>query len=296
MFAPTRTWRRWHRRVNVNQRRYALASAVAASAVPALVLARGHLISEIPEVPLVLETDVIETLNKTKAARALLDSIKAGPDVDRCQTVQKHAGVARLRNRPKKIKVGPLIVTGNKTSKAYLAFRNLLGVQTINVFKLDLLQLAPGGHLGRFVIWTKSAIEHLNTIFGSFKTPSVVKKGYLLPRSLLQNPDIRRVIKSDAVQALVQYRKRRPNHRKKPNYVSNRRALDRINPYARVVRKVARQRNQTREQLKAKLAAAGPKKTIQKKAESKPKKDGSAFTPIKSKHLLDKYRKLVYGQ
>mmetsp|Transcript_14794 Transcript_14794/g.24181 ORF Transcript_14794/g.24181 Transcript_14794/m.24181 type:complete len:146 (+) Transcript_14794:66-503(+) len=39
MFGPTKQWRRWHRKINVNQKRYALASAVAASAVPALVMA-----------------------------------------------------------------------------------------------------------------------------------------------------------------------------------------------------------------------------------------------------------------
>jgi len=27
-------------------------------------------------------------------------------------------------------------------------------------------QLAPGGHLGRFCIWTKSAVEKLDKIFG----------------------------------------------------------------------------------------------------------------------------------
>lgn len=31
MFAPTKPWRRWHRKINVNQRRYALVSAIAAS-------------------------------------------------------------------------------------------------------------------------------------------------------------------------------------------------------------------------------------------------------------------------
>ena len=29
-----------------------------------------------------------------------------------------------------------------------------------------LLQLAPGGHVGRFIIWTKSAFSQLDTIFG----------------------------------------------------------------------------------------------------------------------------------
>lgn len=41
MFAPTRIWRRWHRKVNVNQRRYAMVSAIAASSVPALVMSKG---------------------------------------------------------------------------------------------------------------------------------------------------------------------------------------------------------------------------------------------------------------
>ena len=41
MFAPTKVYRRWHRRVNVAQKRYALCSAIAASGVPALVMAKG---------------------------------------------------------------------------------------------------------------------------------------------------------------------------------------------------------------------------------------------------------------
>lgn len=43
MFAPTKPWRRWHRRVNLRQRRAATAAAVAAAGVPALVQARGKL-------------------------------------------------------------------------------------------------------------------------------------------------------------------------------------------------------------------------------------------------------------
>lgn len=29
------------------------------------------------------------------------------------------------------------------------------------------MQLAPGGHLGRFIIWTKSAFDKLDSIFGT---------------------------------------------------------------------------------------------------------------------------------
>lgn len=232
MFAPTRTWRRWHRKVNINQRRYAVASALAASAVPALVLARGHQIATIPEVPLVVSTDVVETLTKTKNALALLTKLRAEADVARCKNVQRHSGKARLRNRSKKIKVGPLIVTGNKGATAHRAFRNLAGVQVTGIWDLDLLKLAPGGHVGRFIIWTQAAFEYLNTLFGAPGTPSTIKRGYFLPRPIMANPDVRRVIMADTIADAARPAIGRSKKVYKPNYLTNKRALARINPYA----------------------------------------------------------------
>jgi len=76
MFAPTKTWRRWHRHVNLTQKRYAVASGVAASGVPALVMARGHRVERLDEVPLVISNQV-EKLTKTKDAVALLKKFNA---------------------------------------------------------------------------------------------------------------------------------------------------------------------------------------------------------------------------
>ncbi len=39
--------RKWHRKINTNQKRFAVASALAASALPSLVLARGHRIEQV---------------------------------------------------------------------------------------------------------------------------------------------------------------------------------------------------------------------------------------------------------
>lgn len=47
------------------------------------------------------------------------------------------------------------------------AFRNVPGVDVCNVSRMNLLQLAPGGQLGRMVIWTQSAFAQLDTLFGS---------------------------------------------------------------------------------------------------------------------------------
>lgn len=72
MFAPIKVWRKWHHRINKNQRRAATCSALAASALPALVMARGHRIDTVAEVPLVVAND-IESVSKTKDAVKVCD-------------------------------------------------------------------------------------------------------------------------------------------------------------------------------------------------------------------------------
>lgn len=84
MFAPTKVWRRWHRKVNLKQKRYAVCTALAASALPALVMARGHRISQVPEMPLVV-TDDAQGIAKTKNAMQLLESLGAGEDVEKAK-------------------------------------------------------------------------------------------------------------------------------------------------------------------------------------------------------------------
>ena len=42
------------------------------------------------------------------------------------------------------------------------AFRNLPGVETLSVDNLNILKLAPGGHVGRFCIWTESAFKKVS--------------------------------------------------------------------------------------------------------------------------------------
>merc|ERR1712113_392075 len=85
-FAPTKVYRRWHRKVNVAQKRYAMVSAIAATGVPSLVMAKGHRIEQIPEVPLVV-SDKVQSYTKTKEAYIMLKRVKAYNDVDQvCKT------------------------------------------------------------------------------------------------------------------------------------------------------------------------------------------------------------------
>src|SRR5581483_4497731 len=166
MFAPTKIWRKWHVKTNLNQKRFATVSALAASSIPSLVLARGHRIEEIQEVPLVIGNG-IESLTKTKAAVALLKTVHAYRDVVKVSNSRKlRAGKGKLRNRRHRQRRGPLIVY-NEDHGVVKAFRNIPGVELVNVRRLNLLQLAPGGHVGRFIIWSQGAFALLDSLFGT---------------------------------------------------------------------------------------------------------------------------------
>lgn len=233
MFAPTKIWRRWHRKVNVNQRRFAIASAIAASSITSLVMARGHKINHLPEIPLVV-ADSLHSLNKTKSAIKFLQSIQAYEDIEKVKDSKTvRAGVGKMRNRRYRQRKGPLICY-SKDNGITKAFRNIPGVELCNVNALNLLLLAPGGHVGRFIIWTQSAFDRLDKLFGSFTQASELKKGFLLPAPVISNPDIRRIIQSEEIQAVIRpsFGGILPKAEKKKNPLKNKEAMEILNPYA----------------------------------------------------------------
>ena len=120
------------------------------------------------------------------------------------------------------------------------AFRNIPGVETSSAYALNLLQLAPGGHLGRFIVWTSAAFAALDNIYGSTTTPSALKKDFLLPSNVVYNADIGRLINSAEVQAVVRPVKGGPLTKRaavqKKNPLKNRQVLLRLNPYAKAFR------------------------------------------------------------
>lgn len=202
MFAPTKIWRKWHVKVNLNQKRFATVSAVAATALPSLVMARGHRIESIAEIPLVVSA-AVESISKTKAAIAALKGLHAHADVSKVIASKKiRAGKGKARGRKHRQRRGPLIVY-NEDNGIVRAFRNVPGVETCNVRSLNLLQLAPGGHLGRFVIWTEGAFALLDEVFGTYDKASTLKRDYHLPIAKITNPDVTRIINSDEIQSVL---------------------------------------------------------------------------------------------
>jgi len=254
MYAATKTFRRWHRHVNKNQRRLAVCSALAASAVPALVMSRGHRIEGVPEIPFVVD-DSVASINKTKDAVAFLGLVQALADVEKVDASRHvRATKGKWRNRRYVSRKGPLLVLDSRSGAN--AFANIRGIDVANVNFLNLLQLAPGGHLGRFVIWSKKAFEQLNRVYGTRDTPSATKVGFQLPAPLVKNTDIARVINSSEVQKVLRRKTkafRAP--RSNVNPLRNHAALKALTPFGAVLchnRRVA-------ERARTKLASQRPK-------------------------------------
>jgi large subunit ribosomal protein L4e len=238
MFGPTKIWRRWHRKISVGQRRYAVSSALAATAVPALVMARGHKIDNVPELPLVVGK--VDQILKTKEAEKVLKVLGANDDVDKViDSKQVRRGVGKGRNRRYVQRKGPLIIYSKEDISQ--GFRNIPGVDLCLVENLSLLDLAPGGHLGRFCIWTASAFKGLDQLFGTYEDASKVKSGFTLPRTMMTNADLARIINSDEVQSIV-----KPQVSvstvlpKKRNPLKNAAVRTALNPYFAEVKKKRR--------------------------------------------------------
>merc|ERR1711957_1113573 len=237
MFAPLKVWRKWNRRINVNQKRHAVASALAASAVAPLVLARGHHVNQVPELPLVVDSLNVDT---AKALLNALESIGASEDLKRVRASKAmRAGANKQRYSRFKMAKGPLIVYGDENPNLKRTSRNLPGVDVCNVHRLNLLQLAPGGHLGRFIVFTADAFKTLNKVFGTYREKAIEKSGYQLNRGMMACADLARIINSDQVQVKLNDIKHNPVMKRtaRKNPLKNKSLMQRLNPNSKAGRK-----------------------------------------------------------
>merc|ERR1719350_2010121 len=230
MFNPTKTWRRWHRRVNVTQKRHAVATALAASSLPPLVMARGHRIGDVAELPLVV-SDGVESITKTKQALEMLKQLGCGEEMQRVLDSKKvRAGKGKMRNRRYTMRRGPLVIY-NEDNGIVRAMRNIPGIETACVTRLNLLKLAPGGNFGRFIIWTQGAFKKLGEIYGTPKSGAPLKKNYHMPRAAMENADLDRIINSTEVQSVLRPKMEAPKtFEMKRNPLKNKAAMLQLNP------------------------------------------------------------------
>uniref|UniRef100_A0A2K5KHP9 Large ribosomal subunit protein uL4 C-terminal domain-containing protein n=1 Tax=Cercocebus atys TaxID=9531 RepID=A0A2K5KHP9_CERAT len=227
MFAPTKTWHRWH-------------------SLPALVMSKGHRIEEVPELSLVVE-DKVEGYNKTKEAVLLPKKLQAWNDIKKVYASQNHH---RIQHR------GPCIIY-NEDDGIIKAFRNIPEITLLNVSKLNILKLAPGGHVGRFCIWTESAFRKLDELYGTWCKAASLKSNYNLPMHKMINTDLSRILKSPEIQRALRAPRKKIHRRVlKKNPLKNLRIMLKLNPYTKTVHRNTILRQARNHKLQVDKAAA----------------------------------------
>uniref|UniRef100_A0A8C2MSF3 Large ribosomal subunit protein uL4 C-terminal domain-containing protein n=1 Tax=Cricetulus griseus TaxID=10029 RepID=A0A8C2MSF3_CRIGR len=235
MFAPTKTWR----------------------SLPALAMSKGHRIEEVPELPLVVE-DKVEGYKKTKEAVQLLKKLKAWNDIKKVYASQRmRAGKGKMRNRRRIQHRGPCIIYNEDNG----------------IIKLNILKLAPGGHVGCFYIWTESAFWKLDELYSTWHKAASLKSNYNLPMHKMMNTDLSRILKSPEIQRALRAPLEKIHLRVlKKNPLKNLRIMLKLNPYAKTMRRntilrQARNRKLREKKLEAAAAAAAAAAALAAKSE-----------------------------
>ena len=163
----------WTQKLNSKQKAVARDSAIAASADPDIVAARGHRFDEGTNFPIIIDGYVesrqgsdekydVESLPLQYSTRkfiAMMEGIGLGEDLIRAKSGKTiRAGKGTMRGRKTRTPKSILLVVSNRDG-LHKAASNVPGVDVVVAKDLCAEDLAPGGDPGRLTVWTKQAVE-----------------------------------------------------------------------------------------------------------------------------------------
>ena len=163
----------WSQKLNSKQRAAARDSAIAASADPEIVAARGHRFDEGTNFPIIIDgyiesrqgsdekykDESIPLQYSTRKFLAMMEGLGLGEDLTRAKSGKTiRAGKGTMRGRRTRTPKSVLLVVSNRDG-LHKAASNVPGVDVVIAKDLCAEDLAPGGDPGRLTVWTKQAIE-----------------------------------------------------------------------------------------------------------------------------------------
>ena len=154
---PPKPAKIWDLKINDDERKKAIRSALAASVDKSIVASRGHKIPA--SYPFILADD-FQSIAKTNDFAAALLTLGFSDELARTSVTKLRAGRGKMRNRRYKSATGPLFVVAD-ACQASKAARNIPGVDVQIVAKLCVEDLAPGAVAGRAVLFTNAAIAKI---------------------------------------------------------------------------------------------------------------------------------------
>jgi large subunit ribosomal protein L4e len=146
-------------KINDKERKKAIRSALAATAIREIIELRNHQIADVKEFPIIIKND-FEKIAKTAEVVKVLEALGLRAELERTKEKKVRAGRGKSRGRVYRKKTGPLIIVSKK-SELINAAKNIPGVEIVEAKKLNVELLAPGTHAGRLAIFTEAAIKEI---------------------------------------------------------------------------------------------------------------------------------------
>jgi len=165
---PPKPEKNWYRKINKKEKRLAILSAISASSNIDYIKNRYtksfiYLSESINTFGLPIVISNLEELRKAKEYRKLFNKFKIEKFIEYVKENKKQrAGKGKMRGRRIKKYRGILFVL---SSDSELPKFSIDGVEFSKVNQLNIEKLAPGGKLGRFIIWSEKAIEDLRNLY-----------------------------------------------------------------------------------------------------------------------------------
>ncbi len=157
---PPKTGKTLKEKINKKEKKKALESAIAATAIKECVKKRNSWVKEKMDLPLVVEAK-FEGISKTKEVNESLSALHLLDGVENAKKKRQiRAGKGKKRGRKYKKRKSFLVVTGGK-AEVFRAARNLEGVEVVEAGNLNAELLAPGAEAGRLTLWTENALNAL---------------------------------------------------------------------------------------------------------------------------------------
>ena len=162
----------WSQKINSKENSLARNSAIAATADPEIVAARGHRFDQNLRFPIIIDGYIesrdegdekyeIESMPLQYSTRkfvAMMEGLGLGSDLDRARDGRNiRAGKGTMRGRKYRSPKSILLVVAQTDGLAKAA-RNVPGVDVVAAKDISAEDLAPGGDAGRLTVWTKAAI------------------------------------------------------------------------------------------------------------------------------------------
>ena len=158
---PPKAEKNWDKKINKQENRKAICSALSATLIPEIVKSRGH---QLPSTyPFIISSE-IEKTDKTKKTKEILNKLGFQNELKRTLVKKIRAGIGKLRGRKYQRKRGLLIVVGEDCPLLKSA-SNLPGVDVVQANQLNAELLAPGSMPGRLTLFTEKAIDQIEKLF-----------------------------------------------------------------------------------------------------------------------------------